>query len=880
MESSCPTERQSLSQWWLRLLSSMDSSRIFLIILLVIFFLFSPDGRRTTASQQRELETLLQLQRHALSILNSTRQSDFDPSHDQWLNVTGLRKDDGYAWELLPVVKERARTQAEDVLKRTWIETAPGFMKAISPGDFGSKYVTVDALDGEAQGALPRVRAIPFFQNVTGLVHGRWRRSSSTQPQRAPRLNLTRLSPDPYMTADFSRNITGTEGDLFVKLDEKSSEVVYDPSGTVREISADMTIQDESAYGDGWQMELHGVHFPESGAVLLSTTSDKFAGIFALPHLVRSRPQFDPTQRLLSRTLATAVDDQASSESPSAFPWSSSTSRPADASVFAPSCEYVIYLQQHFVWPFPGQWLSTAAALMPSQLESLESELRAPTSMLTDWVPKLHFSSVIFSPDCGFVLESKGPPDFSALVSDHLEGFKAEVHYTQIRRVLELFSMAVAGQIYLLIKQMKDASTPSTRSRVSYYTIAVMALGDGFIFLVFMALSLFMDAVFLTLVAFSFLSFLSVSFFGMKFLMDVWSAQAPERLERQHQQARDVASQQMPSTASGTGTSPQAPPAVVITPAGADTLPLPATAPRRLDSGATPVVILPPDQDIEADAAENDGPAVNAPPGTQTTNAQTGPGSARREMGALYSKFYFLLVGVLFLSLNATTWPTILRAIYARSLATCYLSFWWSQIHRNALRNCRRALRWDFVLGQSTLRLLPFAYFTLVPNNVLFLPPDYPTFAFLGAWVWLQILLLASQDTLGPRFFLPQGWAPPAYDYHPVLREDEEEAVIVGGAKAAEHDPDSPVVEGATSAPERGKRLFDCAICMQVFEVPVLPKGSPESEARASALGASLFGRRAYMVTPCRHVFHSACLEGWMRYKLQCPICRESLPPL
>ena len=857
----------------------METSRIILIILLVLFILFAPDGRRSTSPEQQKLQTLVELRRHALGLLNSSRQGDFDPSHDRWLNVTGLRRDDGYAWDLLPMVRQRAREQAKDVLETAWIETAPNIVKSHKPGDFGSRYSSVDKLDGEAQDASLAVRAIPFFQNVTGLVHGTWRRSLPIPPHHTPSLNLSRLSDSPYSTTDFSHNVTGAEGDLFIKLDEKSSGAFRSPSGIVREISADMTVQDESAYGDGWQMKLYGIHFPESGAVLLTTTSEKFAGISALPHLARSQTQFELTHKLLSQALALAVDNEERLGSTNAFPWSSS-SRTSDFSASAPSCEYVVYLQQNLVWPFVGQGLPPVATPLLGQLESLESELRAPTGLPTDWIPKLQFSAVIFSPDCGFVLESKGPPDYAAPASEHLQGFKAEVHYTQIRRLLELFSILVAGQIYLLMKQMKDASTPSTRSRISYYTIAIMALGDGFIFLVFMALSLFMDAVFLTIVAFSFLSFLSVSFFGMKFLMDVWSAQAPERLERERQRERDVTSRRAATTAPTTGPSPPAPPAVVITPAGADTLPLPATAPRLVDSGATPIVILPPDQDIEADAAENDGPAANAAPGAQTNNNPTGPGSARREMGTLYSKFYFLLVGVLFLSLNATTWPTILRAIYARTLATCYLSFWWPQIRRNTLRNCRRALRWDFVLGQSSLRLLPFAYFTLVPHNILFLPPDYPTFAFLGAWVWLQILLLASQDTLGPRFFLPHGWAPPAYDYHPVLREDEEEAVIVGGAKAAEHDPDSPVVEGVITAPERGKRLFDCAICMQAFEVPVLPKGSPESEARSSALGASLFGRRAYMVTPCRHVFHSACLEGWMRYKLQCPICRESLPPL
>jgi hypothetical protein len=44
--------------------------------------------------------------------------------------------------------------------------------------------------------------------------------------------------------------------------------------------------------------------------------------------------------------------------------------------------------------------------------------------------------------------------------------------------------------------------------------------------------------------------------------------------------------------------------------------------------------------------------------------------------------------------------------------------------------------------------------------------------------------------------------------------------------------------------------------------------------------GAAFLWRRRYMVTPCRHVFHSKCLEAAMRYRLQCPICREGLPPL
>ena len=861
----------------------MESSRIVLIVFLILFIILSPDGERTNPDQLREVRTLLQQLHGVAATLNGTHAGDFDPNQGRWLNATGLRSGDGYAWELLPAVQGRARKQAYDVLETKWIETYPNFVKSVDHASFGPRYESVVALDGGPVGGPPAaIRAVPFYRNITGVVHGQWMRSRLAA-QRSPTLNLTALSSRAYTTREYGRNVTGSGGDVFITFDEKQGAALSDTSGTARGIKAEMSIQDGGTYGESWDLTLHGIHFQESGSVLLSTTSDKFAGLFALPHFLRSAAQFDVAQRFLSHTLIATIRQWEESGSSTSLPWSSSPNRGAADVMFpTPNCEYLVYLQQHFVWPYAGPSASVGRSRPSDYLKALEAELRTPTELYPSFVPELKFSAVIFSPDCGFVLESKGPPEYGAATHDHLAGLKAEAHYTQIRRLVEVFSLLVAGQIWLLIRQMKDASTPSTRSRISYQTIAVMALGDGFIFLIFMALSMFMDAVYLTVVATSFLSFLCVSFFGMKFLMDVWSVQAPERLEQERERERANANAaQPPNTAPSTEPSAQGPPAVVITPAGADTLPLPATAPRPQDTGASPIIILPPDQDIDATIAEDEA-ATPVPNNQTTTTPTTTTGSARREMGALYSKFYFLLVGLLFLSLNATTWPPLLRSIYARILATLYLSIWWPQIRRNALRNCRRALRWEFVLGQSALRLAPCAYVALgLPGNVFFLPPDYPTLGFLVAWVWLQILLLASQEALGPRFFVPAGWAPPAYDYHPVLKEDEEEAIVVGGAKADERDPDSPVVEGAADAPERGKKRFDCAICMQVFEVPVVPRGGREADVGgATALGAGLFGRRAYMVTPCRHVFHSACLEGWMRYKLQCPICRESLPPL
>jgi hypothetical protein len=244
-------------------------------------------------------------------------------------------------------------------------------------------------------------------------------------------------------------------------------------------------------------------------------------------------------------------------------------------------------------------------------------------------------------------------------------------------------------------------------------------------------------------------------------------------------------------------------------------------------------------------------------------------------------KFIITGTAILFLAIMSTTWYKFLRSAYLNSVVFLYLSLWVPQIYRNAMRNCRSALTWRFIVGQSLLRLAPLAYIYLKDENILFVEPSRTAFAVFLGWTWIQLCALAFQHMLGPRFCLPSSWCPDAWDYHRVLREDSIEAgALPLGLTPA---PGSPSLERTrTDGTGREKRksharVIDCAICKEELEVPVLKAG--EEDAVVSGV-AGVFARRAYMVTPCRHIFHSGCLEGWLRFRLQCPICREVLPPL
>lgn len=554
--------------------------------------------------------------------------------------------------------------------------------------------------------------------------------------------------------------------------------------------------------------------------------SFRFPGIFALPHFAINENEFSLAQGLLNQTVNAVLAQEASSLNiPYFAPWTSSPDNPTELLFPTPHCEYIVYLQQY------------PTTLPATDLDALEQELRFPTGAPMPAMPALRMSALMFSPDCGFVLESRGQPDYMSHDGSHLIGPKLESYIKMARRSIFALALIICAELFLSIRQMNETSTPSTRSRVSFYTIAMMNFGDGLAFVGLAAVAITNDVAFLPLISTTFLSFLCVGVFGMKFMMDIWAVQAPERLEGQR---RNAATDNMPS---------------------------PATARRAPDNSPT-TVILPPDQDFAVDETEN------------ATRIQRAVGSAQNETCAIYTQFYFVLFGISFLSLHASTWPTTLRSIYTNSLAFCNLSFWVPQIHRNIIRNCRQALRWEFVIGQSILRLTPLVYLYTVEGNVLFVEVDrYSAIALIG-WVWVQIWALISQEVLGPRFCIPNDWAPPAYDYHPILREDDSEAgsSMPIGFTVAESSSSASTIGTSND----GKKLFDCAICMQTLQVDVVPSAAEikRGDGNASSSATNIFGRRAYMVTPCRHIFHSRCLQGWMRYRLQCPICRENLPPL
>ncbi|CCH62808.1 hypothetical protein TBLA_0I01490 [Henningerozyma blattae CBS 6284] len=229
---------------------------------------------------------------------------------------------------------------------------------------------------------------------------------------------------------------------------------------------------------------------------------------------------------------------------------------------------------------------------------------------------------------------------------------------------------------------------------------------------------------------------------------------------------------------------------------------------------------------------------------------------------SLYGRFFFQLLIFTFLLIGSTTWPRRMRMGFEYITLFILNSYWIPQIFRNAVkgiparnstlnstsptRTPRRIMLWKFILGTSFIRLMPLFYVFTYSSNVFMHHKDIKFAIFISIWLLLQILVLYSQELFGSRWFLPIHVIPDGYQYHKSVSNEL-------------------LLEHGTNK----NHTVDCTICMS--EVPVYIQDIEETHN---------IDKDTYMITPCNHIFHTTCLENWMSYKLQCPVCRAPLPPL
>lgn len=241
----------------------------------------------------------------------------------------------------------------------------------------------------------------------------------------------------------------------------------------------------------------------------------------------------------------------------------------------------------------------------------------------------------------------------------------------------------------------------------------------------------------------------------------------------------------------------------------------------------------------------------------------TNPNLFRRKMLIFYSLFYIAQL----LSLIS------IKIIFAHFF-TCfivYLCTWTFQIIHSIQRATRPPMsNWYIILSTLSKVFLPI-YLKAYDGNAFELRPSYLKVSIIVLFVLIQMVILLMQKRFGAKFLVPKCWKTLPYDYY-------RKSINVD-----DHISQNPT----------------CVICLESLKEDVVDQEANKEDDtifkikdnssirlyidRINNYFQSLstpIKRQKYMITPCDHIYHSVCLESWMKLKNECPYCKRSIPHL
>lgn len=576
-------------------------------------------------------------------------------------------------------------------------------------------------------------------------------------------------------------------------------------------------------------LQLSGVYFQNTGSLVATTNSAKFFGSYGLSHLVMNEDKFQTAKTLMKQFNNIKNDKEVTLDD-----MNSSILKSMD------QCEFVTFIQFN------------KTGFSHDELRYIDNELKHPTgSPLPHELPQLSIGEImVYSPDCGVVLTKRPQTPFV--------GRKSEVLRAQMKNVLTGLLVLVCAQLYLIFKQVNLVRTPGQLSVISSKTLFLLGFEDSLLALMSLLLSTVTEDLYLLLACIATIAFMLCGIFEMRFMVSVLTTQANERGTTWWEIMRGASN--IPSESRTGGES---------------------VAEAENSEGP----ILPIANTPTATAAQQQ--QQQQQPLQQPQQNEPVPDQAWQETSysnSIFASGFTFTIIAMFLIFSSLSWRLRYRIVFEYMCLIFINSFWIPQFLRNTLKNRRKAFNWQFVFGSSIIRVLPLYYFALYKGNPLRHRYDPTLCIVVTIWMVIQLFLLVLQNVFGARFWINESWLPKAYDYQPVLtlrnlKEDGFSSDLLASFKQKVTTSAASTAADATSPQTYVECECTCPICMAEVTLPIIMKDEVEESSKRKVHIPSGV-KKEYMVTPCHHIFHVECLESWMKYKLQCPVCRTSLPPI
>ena len=267
------------------------------------------------------------------------------------------------------------------------------------------------------------------------------------------------------------------------------------------------------------------------------------------------------------------------------------------------------------------------------------------------------------------------------------------------------------------------------------------------------------------------------------------------------------------------------------------------------------------------------------------------------------------------------------------------LLLWFPQIIYNIISNNKYGYPFIFILTCSIDRLIYPFYFRAYENNYFHLRTNLYIFIFSIVIIAFCVIILLIQTFNGPRFMLPEKYQENQCEFYkdfdeiqnickdineecviclmPIYPEKKEEMVEMKENNKNKNDRDDKDKNKETDDESTKEQIIDSMIldssdensindsnrllikeennfkeenkniiiqpnkkfiCKSFFmKIGIFLKEFFKKNFFYFYKSESNFNKKPFILTPCKHIFHSFCLDKWLEQKKECPNCRKSL---
>ena len=194
-----------------------------------------------------------------------------------------------------------------------------------------------------------------------------------------------------------------------------------------------------------------------------------------------------------------------------------------------------------------------------------------------------------------------------------------------------------------------------------------------------------------------------------------------------------------------------------------------------------------------------------------------------------------------------------------------FIFTWLGQIFVCAYHNVKPPMNLTYIYLFSFIQISTIIYFKGYPYNILYLKPSYIKVTIICVILIIETLILTFQEIIDPKFFIPESLKENngmQFKYNSQLSEEQKENICSICLFTINESPYSENENLKTTNNNLNdiKKDDERKIIFEDIKLKLIK-----------------YFKKPIIITQCKHIFHSICLEKYLKSKNKCPICRRKI---